>query len=249
MEEALDRAGKQAEFIAFCEEAKALYAQAGLPPTLNQWYLQPATPSTDFHQLLFRDEFEAPELRAEWQWHDPVQASAYSLSDPPGSLTLRAGRGVALNPSLNLNAPRMLLEVRGDFALETKMEGEWNGRTDEPGPSGLLVWKDILNYVRLEKFSMDRRRHGSIQLEARIRGEYRTVGRGLLRGNSFHLRLERTGDRFAALCSTDGVHWLTCGHVVLPVRGPLRVGVAALHGMVVHFDTVQMLGRGNSPPR
>jgi hypothetical protein len=98
----------------------------------------------------------------------------------------------------------MLLEVRGDFALETKMEGDWdelNGRM-----SGLLVWKDVLNYVRLEKFTMNPLHHGSLQLEARIKGQHQIVGRGLLGGNAFHLRLERTGDRFAALCSTDGVH-------------------------------------------
>jgi hypothetical protein len=35
MEAALERAGKQAEFMAFCNEAQALYAQAGLPLTLN----------------------------------------------------------------------------------------------------------------------------------------------------------------------------------------------------------------------
>jgi hypothetical protein len=79
MEEALNRAGKQAEFIAFCGEAKALYAQAGVPIELNQWYLEPAGPSDEFRQLLFRDEFEAPELGPEWQWHDPVQASSYNL--------------------------------------------------------------------------------------------------------------------------------------------------------------------------
>jgi hypothetical protein len=33
--------------------------------------------------------------------------------------------------------------------------------------------------------------------------------------------------------------------VVLPVRDPLLVGVAALNGMVVHFDYVQVLGRGD----
>ena len=69
------------------------------------------------------------------------------------------------------------------------------------------------------------------------------MGRGLLRANTFHLRLERTGDRFAALCSTDGVRWLTCGQVVLPVKDPLWVGVWAGNGAVVHFDYVQLLGR------
>jgi regulation of enolase protein 1 (concanavalin A-like superfamily) len=241
MEDALDRAGKQAEFTAFCEEAKALCAQAGLPFTLNQWYLQPMTPSEGYCQLLFRDEFDAPELRPEWQWHDPVHASSYSLSERPGYLTLRAGQGVGLRPPHNLNALRMLLEVRGDLALETKMEGDWD---EQSGISGLLVWKDALNYLRLFKCSVDRWQHGSVELEATIRGEFRHVGRGLLRGNGFHLRMERTGDRFIALCSTDGVHWLTCGQVVLPVKDPLLVGVSALQGMVVHFDYVQVLGKG-----
>jgi class 3 adenylate cyclase/regulation of enolase protein 1 (concanavalin A-like superfamily) len=248
MEEALEGAGRHAEFVAFCEEAKALCAQAGLPLPLNQWYLQPTTASEELLHLLFRDDFEAPEIRPQWQWHDPVHASSYSLSDRPGFLTLRAGLGVDLFPYSNLNAPRMLLEVSGDFALETKMEGNWDER-NEMAQSGLLVWKDALNFLRLEKFSMDHWNHGSIQFEGRIRGEYRIVGRGLLRGINFHLRLERTGERFAALCSTDGAHWLTCGQVIFPVKDPLLVGVSALHGMVVHFDYVQVLGREDQRPR
>jgi DNA-binding SARP family transcriptional activator/regulation of enolase protein 1 (concanavalin A-like superfamily) len=254
IEEALNQAGKQAEFIAFCEEGKALYVQAGVLLKLNQWYLQPATPSEQFPHLLFRDEFDAPELRPEWQWHDPhpppagTRASSYSLSDRPGFVTLRAGHGVDLWPESNLNAPRLLLEVRGDFALETKMEGHWEER-DDAGSSGLLVWKDVLNYLRFERFDLGRFHLGNVRLEARVAGAYEHFGRGRLRGDTYYLRLERTGDRFAALCSTDGVHWLTCGHVVLPVTDPLRVGVAALEGMVVHFDYVQVLGRGDFPPR
>jgi hypothetical protein len=125
------------------------------------------------------------------------------------------------------------------------MEGDWDER-DQYAQCGLLVWKDVLNFLRMEKFSMHPEHQGSIQFEARIRGEHRIVGRGLLLGHAFHLRLERTGDRFAALCSTDGVQWLSCGQVVLPVKDPLLVGVAALHGMVVNFDYVQLLGRGVS---
>jgi hypothetical protein len=123
------------------------------------------------------------------------------------------------------------------------LEAEWDER-HEYGQGGLLVWKDPLNYLRLEKFSMEAEHRGSIQLEARIRGEYRTIGRGLLRGRSFHLRLERLGDGFTALCSTDGIRWLSCGQLVFPLPDPLLVGVAALHGMVVHFDSVQLWGRG-----
>ena len=65
----------------------------------------------------------------------------------------------------------------------------------------------------------------------------------ILGGDTYYFRLERIGERIAALCSTDGEHWLTCGHVDLPVKDPLRVGVWAGSGMVVHFDYVQLLGR------
>ena len=83
--------------------------------------------------------------------------------------------------------------------------------------------------------------HGSVQLEAQIKGEYRIVGRGLLRGDIFHLRLERAGKRFTALCSADGMKWLTCGQVDFRARGPLLVGIASLRGVVAHFDCVRVL--------
>jgi hypothetical protein len=222
MEEALHRAGKQAEFIAFCEKAKALCAQAGLPLALNQWYLQPVAPSEEFRQLLFRDDFAAPELRPEWQWHDPAQVSTYSLSERPNHLTLRPGSGVDLGPDNNLNAPRMLLEARGDFALETKIVGHREKRSS--GLSGLLVWMSVLNFLRLDRWPLDLQ-GGHIRLEARVAGDQALFGRGQLWGDSYYLRLERTGERFAALCSTDGVQWLTCGYVDLPVKDPLWVGV------------------------
>ena len=110
--------------------------------------------------------------------------------------------------------------------------------------SGLLVWKDALNYVEINKYARGAILCGDVRLVARVAGAYDCFGRGQLRGDTYYLRLERTGDRFAALCSTDGTQWLTCGHVILPVKGPLRVGVSTSFGLVVHFDYVQLLGRG-----
>src|SRR5713101_2049551 len=51
------------------------------------------------------------------------------------NLTLRPGRGVDLHPDNDLNAPRLLLEVRGDFALETKTSAD----RDEPNPRAHLL--------------------------------------------------------------------------------------------------------------
>jgi len=115
----------------------------------------------------------------------------------------------------------------------------------EIGSSGLLVWKDVLNYLRLEKFCMDPIHHGSLMLEGRLKGEFCIIGRGLLRGHAFHLRLEREGARVTALArrapGADGESWLTCGHVGFPARDPLLVGIAALRGVTAHFDWVRVL--------
>jgi regulation of enolase protein 1 (concanavalin A-like superfamily) len=238
LEEGIDAQGRRAEFIAFCEEL--LLAQRCGTGSLAQWYLAPAEPSARFSQVAFQDDFEGPALREEWQWGDPLQMSAYSLTERAGCVTVRSADGTDLNPLSGFSAPRLLLEVEGDFALEAWMEGDWDDRV-EIGSSGLLVWKDPRNFLRLEKFRMDGLHYGSIQLEAMVQREYRVVGRGLLRGCAFHLRLEREGERFTALCSTDGVHWLTCGQVAFPARDPLLIGIASLRGMTAHFDWVRVL--------
>jgi DNA-binding SARP family transcriptional activator len=238
LEAALDAQGRRAEFVAFCDDARRRLAAEGAPDPLAQWYLAPAQPAGHFTRVEFQDDFAAPALRPEWQWEDPRQTSVYSLTERPGFVTLRpaAGTDLCLN---NISAPRLLLEVRGDFALEARMEGDWDEH-DVDRSSGLLVWKDVLNFVRLEKFAMDRTFRGSIRLEERQVG-FRLVGRGLLRGDTYYLRLEREGKRITALCSADGTSWLTCGHVDFPAPDPLRVGIASLQGMVAHFDWVRVL--------
>ena len=166
----MDAQGRRTEFMAFCDEARRLLAEAGAAGPLAQWYLAPAEPARPFTRVWFQDEFEGAALRGEWQWHDPSQLSAYSLTERPGFLTLRAAEGADLWPAYNFNAPRLLLEVWGDFALEARMEGNWDAR-EEIGPSGLLVWKDVLNFLRLEKFCMSRWHCGRMSLEGSIQGE------------------------------------------------------------------------------
>jgi regulation of enolase protein 1 (concanavalin A-like superfamily) len=240
MEEGMEAQGRQAEFIAFCDEARRLLAQAGAADPLVQWYLAPAQPSAWFSQVAFQDDFAGPSLREEWQWCDPLQVSACRLGEKAGCVTLHAAHGTDLHPGTGFNAPRLLLEMRGEFALEARMEGDWDQR-DQVGSSGLLVWKDPRSFIRMEKFCMDPEHYGSVQLEAMVQGEYRIIGRGLLRGHAFHLRLEREGERLSALCSADGVHWLTCGQVEFPARDPLLVGIDSVRGVVAHFDWVRVL--------
>ena len=269
LEQGLEAQGRRAEFVAFCDDTRRRLVGAGAKDPLAQWYLAPAPPSSLFTRVGFEDDFSAPVLRPEWQWEVPPpppsaaggpgthevggrgsgnrsaatqgggRTSTYSLSERPGFLTLRPAEGTDLTLG-NISAPRLLLEVRGDFALEARMEGDWEAH-EEDRSSGLLVWKDVLNFVRLEKFTMERKFGGSLRLETRARSEWRLAGRGLLRGDAFHLRLEREGERLTSLCRADGSEWLTCGQVDFTAPDPLRVGITSLMGMVAHFDWVRVL--------
>lgn len=241
MENTLDREGRRADFVAFCDEARSLLDEAGIQTSLNQWYLAPARPSDRFDELIFHDDFDSPELRAEWQWHDPIQCSRYSLSDRPGHLILYSRRESDLWPTNNLNAPRLLLEVRGDVALETRVEGTWDHFT---GSTGLLIWKDVRNFLRFDKMGMSTWHYGDLSLEGRVNGEYLLFGRGRLPGETYYLRVERTSRRLAAFCSTDGTRWLTCGHVDFAVGEPLLMGVHSIGGLIGQFDYVRLLRSG-----
>jgi beta-xylosidase-like protein len=241
MEKQRVAAGDRAAFVAFCERAQQGLAAAGIEIALNQWYLEPGQPAGPWGRTLFEDHFDQPELQAGWEWHAPLPESAYSLSERPGYLVLCAPPDANLWPPTNLNAPRMLREARGEFALEARMEGDWEERAESV--SGLLIWKDVLNYVRLNKHSMNTRHNADIALEARVRGEFRVYGRGGSRGKAYTLRLERAGEWVVGWCKAEGETWFRCGAVAFPTGDPLLVGVVALQGMVVHYDWIQVLGR------
>jgi hypothetical protein len=245
MENTLDRQGRRAEFVAFCEDARALLDEAGIRTSLNQWYLAPAQPSGRFDVLIFHDDFDAPALRPEWQWHDPLQVSRYSLTDRPGRLTLYSRRMCDLWPTNNLNAPRLLLQVQGEFALETRVEGCWDYGT---GSSGLLIWKDVRIFLRFDKMGMSTWHYGDLSLEGRVNGEYSLFGRGRLPGEIYYLRVERTGERLEAFGSTDGANWMTCGCVPFPAGDSLRVGIHSIGGLRAYFDYVRVLGNRDHPP-
>src|SRR5205823_561649 len=51
LEERMEAQGRQAEFIAFCDDARRRLAQTGAADPLVQWYLAPAQPSARFSQV------------------------------------------------------------------------------------------------------------------------------------------------------------------------------------------------------
>src|SRR5947208_110569 len=90
--------------------------------------------------------------------------------DPDGDCTIQSEKGKVtitvpeknhnLAPLIGQNAPRILQEIEGDFALEVKVSGDFkptDRSTLEGGRSfngaGLLLWQDEKNFLRLERNS------------------------------------------------------------------------------------------------
>jgi len=224
VEEALSIMGRSVEFIPYCKKLREKLEEKGetlQDLKLTQWYLEPKELSGLFSQIASSDEFDKSELRSEWEWVNPSGDSSYNLLSEVNWLEMRAASGGNLSIN-NFDAPRLIQEISGDFAIEVTMK---MASDDLPSVGGLLVWKDGENYIQ---FSKGLYGENGIVLAARIQGIYDPFGRGMLVSDIHYLRLERIGDRFSAYCSDDGENWLTCGYMDFLAEDPIKVGIHAL---------------------
>jgi len=220
IENAFALIGKKDDFILYCDKLKEEKDIKDLK--LKQWYLEPKELSGLFKQTIFMDDFSEQNLKSEWKWVNPKGESSYSLTNETDWLEIYASSGNDLYPCEfpgNLDAPRLLQEILGDFAVELKLK---SASDDLPSVGGLLVWKDERNFLRF-----DRGMHGryEINLASLIQDEWTYSSRGMLMSDIAYLRLERIGDRFSAYCSSDSINWLTCGDVIFPAEDPIQIGI------------------------
>jgi predicted ATPase/class 3 adenylate cyclase len=231
IEEACGGRGEEEAFRDLCRFMAAEYARAGLAAPLQQWFLEPAPPRSLPGEPLLREEFDGDEWHPLLRWHDVTGRSRVDRTTRPGWIGLYPAEGCDLWPPKDLNAPRLLAAVRGDFLAQTRVElGSGTGAL-----AGLLVWQDERHFARLE---LQARRAGwdrvEAVLEACVDGEFWQIGRGqCARQPGTHavggwLRLERRGHELRALCSEDDEQWLACGRVDLPPGGADEVGLAAI---------------------
>jgi regulation of enolase protein 1 (concanavalin A-like superfamily) len=227
MEEAFAKVGKGEKFISYCRELKEKKVGELQGLKLTQWYLEPKELSGLFTQTVFTDEFDQPTLKSAWEWINPRRESSYSLSSEVSWLEVRAASGINLYMTLfDVDTPRFMQEISGDFAVEVKMK---TASDEVPSIGGLLIWKNKENYLRFER-GMDRK--DEISLSGVIGGEFAYFGRGMLAADILYLRLERIGDSVSAYCSKDEAMWLTCGEVNFPAEDPIQAGIHVIGGAV-----------------
>ncbi len=186
---------------------------------------------SDFDTVVFEDEFAGGAMEEGWEY----VAQGWPLSDPRGGGDWRAHQGylgMNVQPGqdlwhgANFEAPRFLRRVDGDFSIETHMPLEPQGL--EHG--GLLVWRNVHRFVRLEKTCAAHAFAGDVRCERHQWQSYQLIGRGvdMRDARQVFLRLERTGDVIVGHASEDGHTWQQCGATVMGMSDPVYVGLHAL---------------------
>jgi DNA-binding SARP family transcriptional activator/tetratricopeptide (TPR) repeat protein len=236
-------------FRAACRQIAAERVAAE-PLPLTQWWLKPAEPDPHFVHSHSAGSCTQATLSTGWNWRDPYADCSFTVDDR--GLIIRASnyfRDLWFN---NVSAPCLLHPVEDEFAVETLC---CQALPDRPAIGGILLWKDIYNFLRLD-WGADGPE--AVSLRGCIDSQDLLLGRGLLRGagNKIYLRMERNGDRLCALCSLNGWQWFSVGAVKFPADGPLAAGLFAggmIHrwfypgaypeGTAIRFKSVQLYRR------
>jgi hypothetical protein len=246
IEEKCHRRGEDATFVALCREMAESYRRAEREPPWKQWYLEPASPRDPAEEPWLREEFAAEGWHPALVWQDVTGRGRLDRTTRPGWLGLVPPDGCDLWPEADLNAPRLMAAVRGDFVAETRLELGREGRT----MAGLLLWQDAQQFARLELRFVPGWEHTAVELQACVAGRFRHVGRGRCERRPIWLRLERVGDELRGLCRAEGEPWLFAGALRLPQGRMEQIGLAAIHhgpGAHAWFDTF-LLGSPQAPP-
>lgn len=187
---------------------------------------------------------------------DPDGDCAFAEKD--GVLSIQVpGTLHNLNPGSATNAPRVLLEVEGDFVASVKVTGDFKpgDKSVRPGGfpfngAGLVLWSDAKNFFRLERniwLIPDQNKFVcySPLVEYYKGGQYqktnpRVVGAEFFQGRSTFLRMERTGGQITASYSHDGEAWTVAKEVQVDLPQKLQIGLAVINSsngaMTVEFS-------------
>jgi regulation of enolase protein 1 (concanavalin A-like superfamily) len=178
--------------------------------------------------MVFDDEFIGNDMRPEWRWEDPQGGGGWT--ERQGYLEMRTESGQDLWHGPNgsggdMTAPRLLMEVTEDFAIETRMR--ITPQLREHG--GLIIWKNENQFLRLEKTSGPHAFRGDVRFERHVNRRFGLVARGGMRNvRELFLRLERRGNQFTAYASEDAIHWKGVGVTRVAMGPRVQIGLHSI---------------------
>ena len=147
-----------------------------------------------------------------------------------------------------VNAPRIVQDVDGDFTVQVRINafGQPQANTSSNGMysfvgSGLLIWLDDKNFIRLERSAEGNGGGLFVYLE-----QFQDAKTGknkaavLLQDKGTDLKVERKGDNFtfAFKEGDDAKEWTTLTEIESKLPGKLKVGVHAINTTTAAFEPV-----------
>jgi regulation of enolase protein 1 (concanavalin A-like superfamily) len=172
-----------------------------------------------------------------------LEGDRLTISIPPARHDLSIEVG-------DVNAPRILRPIDGDFIAQVKVSGNVRhagGRTSDHylayHGGGLLLWQDDRNYLRLERAAVNDPDGAVIHyanFELREDGQRVDTEQSAMEipDRDTYLRLERRGGRVFASTSEDGVQWHAFQPLTVDLRKEIRLGLSAINTSTERFKAV-----------
>lgn len=139
-----------------------------------------------------------------------------------------------------MNSPRVLQEIEGDFIVQVKVSGTFPTGASSIVPNrrpfhgaGLLLWQDEKNYIRLERAETISQGKNMSYASFEDRKEGTWGRRGDASGlpltdiASTYLRLERRGGTVHGAVSADGVQWSSLEPITVELPKKVSIGINA----------------------
>ena len=172
--------------------------------------------------------------------------------DPDGDCTISAREGKVTfsipgtahdlwpGDSRKVNAPRILQDVEGDFAVQVRVASSVKPESGFFRAGTLLIWLDDKTFIRLDSACAHR---GASTFDFYcylhvFKDKERLVNEHLrpLKDQPTDLRLDRRGARIMASFSQDGTRsWRAFEEKTVDLPRKLKVGVAAVNGTTSPF--------------
>ena len=189
------------------------------------------------------DNFNKPALGGQWSW---VRESpdAWSLSEVPGSMMIRAGKGDIAQGS-NSAGNILLQDANSDWTVETKLRYLTDPASVPARNAGLVAYEsddNFVKFVRAATFNFRRQQApaagpsaGQLQLLVEENGQQKSVANLALDGvlevdGDLWLRLVKQGDVFTAWYSVDGRKFEKMGSAKAVLEN-VKAGVIACEGV------------------
>ena len=178
------------------------------------------------------------EMKPGWgTFVDPDRDCKQTWKD--GALAIEVpGKSHELQWNGQRNAPRLLLERNGDFAMSVRVAGALSPKqpTGQFAPyqgAGIVVMENDGRFIRIERAKIvlpNSKTITYINFEDHEASGSKPVKQfKLLDDESVHLKIERRQNKITGFMSRNGTSWESLGEVSIPTTAAQKIGVAAVN--------------------